>query len=329
MPKGERGTARPYLRGKIWWIQYYVDGKPVRESTETESKTEAVKILNRKRKDADEGKVTANRCTVGHVLDLLIQQQRRLQRSDIKKVQSRVTNHLRPALGQILLARFGEGDVERYIDARLDKEAAAATINRELAALKTALHIARRKHLLNHVVEWDKLPELNVREGFLDYDDYRRLLTELPDELKLLLVFGYHYGVRKGELLTYKWDYVSWFSQELRIPQPGTKNKQPKIIPFYGDVGDWLQLEKSRHDALYPGSPWIFSRGGKEIRDFRASWSQAVERAGLKESLGLFHDLRRSAARNMVNAGIDEKLAMKIGGWKTDSVFRRYRITPR
>jgi len=61
---------------------------------------------------------------------------------------------------------------------------------------------------------------------------------------------------------------------------------------------------------------------------FRSSWSQAVERAGLKESLGLFHDLRRSAARNMVNAGIDEKLAMKIGGWKTDSVFRRYRITP-
>jgi integrase len=80
---------------------------------------------------------------------------------------------------------------------------------------------------------------------------------------------------------------------------------------------------------LYPDSPWILSRTGKEIRDFRASWSQAVERAGLKKSLGLFHDLRRSAARNMVNAGIDEKLAMKIGGWKTDSVFRRYRITPR
>jgi integrase len=260
MAKGERGTAKPYLRGKIWWIKYYVDGKPVRESTETENKTEAVKILNRKRKDADEGKITANRCTVGHLLDLLIQQQRRFQRSDIKQVQSRIKNHLRPALGQKLVSRFGEDDVERYIDARLDEEAAPATINRELAALKTALHIASRKHLLNHVVEWDKLPELNVREGFLDYDEYRRLLAELPDELKLLLVLGYHYGIRKGELLTYRWDYVSWFAKELRIPQPDTKNKQPKIIPFYGDVQHWLQIEKSRHDTSYRDSLDFFPR---------------------------------------------------------------------
>jgi hypothetical protein len=115
----------------------------------------------------------------------------------------------------------------------------------------------------------------------------------------------------------------------LRIPQADTKNKQPKIIPFYGDVQHWLQMEKSRHDTSYPDSPWIFSRDGQPIKDFRASWNQAVERACFKDSLGLFHDLRRSAARNMVNAGIDEKLAMKIGGWKTDSVFRRYRITPR
>jgi hypothetical protein len=31
----------------------------------------------------------------------------------------------------------------------------------------------------------------------------------------------------------------------------------------------------------------------------------------------------------MVNAGLDQKMAMTIGGWKTDAVFRRYRITLR
>jgi integrase len=329
MPKGEKGTARPYLRGKIWWIKFYVDGKPVYESTNTENKSEAVKILNRKRRDADEGKVTANACTVGHLLDLLVKQQCRMQRADVDKVKSRIKNHLRPQLGNVLLSRFTEDDVERYIDARLDEDAAPATINREVAALKTALKIGRRKHLLNHVVEWDKLPELNIREGFLDYDDYRMLLSELPDELKLLLVLGYHYGIRKGELLKYRWDHVSWFARELRIPQPDTKNKEPKIVPFYGDVEHRLVIEKRQRDASYADSPWMFSRVGKAIKDFRASWADAVERAGLKDSIGLFHDLRRSAARNMVNAGMDEKLAMKIGGWKTDSVFRRYRITPR
>lgn len=122
---------------------------------------------------------------------------------------------------------------------------------------------------------------------------------------------------------------MDWFAKELRIPQPDAKNKEPKTIPFYGDVENWLQMEKTRHETYYPESPWIFSRSGKAIRDFRESWANAVERAGLQDSLGWFHDLRRSAVRNMTNAGLDQKIAMAISGHKTESVFQRYRIVPR
>jgi hypothetical protein len=40
----------------------------------------------------------------------------------------------------------------------------------------------------------------------------------------------------------------------------------------------------------------------------------------------LYHDLRRSAARNLRNAGVAEEIIMKIGGWKTPNVFKRYSI---
>jgi len=74
---------------------------------------------------------------------------------------------------------------------------------------------------------------------------------------------------------------------------------------------------------------WLFPHlegphTGERIQDPRKAWAEARKKAGLPGIL--FHDLRRSAVRNLEQAGVPRSVAMKISGHKTEAVFRRYAI---
>ena len=108
---------------------------------------------------------------------------------------------------------------------------------------------------------------------------------------------------------------------------PGeTKNREGRHMPMFGPMRECLLMQRSIRDQKFRHCPYVFfGTKGDRIVDFRKAWKSACRRASVDEKL-IFHDLRRSAARNMRRAGIPENTIMKIAGWKTPNMFRRYDI---
>jgi integrase len=154
-----------------------------------------------------------------------------------------VRNHLSPELGGILADRLTTNRILEFIEKKQKEGLEDATINRFLEALRKGYHLGRDASpaLVVMVPKIRMLKLDNVREGTLEPEAYRRLLGFLPFYLQMVLVIGYHYGMRRGEILKLRWDQVDWACDVIRLERKQTKGKQARVAPIYGEVRAWLE----------------------------------------------------------------------------------------
>jgi integrase len=134
-------------------------------------------------------------------------------------------------------------------------------------------------------------------------------------------VIAYHTGARKGEICSIRTDYVDLEAKRIFRPGRTTKNGRPRYLPIYGDMGAELEMAIATADR---NCPFLIQRNCERVFDFEKAWATACEAAGVKEAL--FHDLRRTALTNMIEAGLSEKEPMEISGHRTRAAFDRYHI---
>ena len=153
------------------------------------------------------------------------------------------------------------------------------------------------------------------------------LIRMLPTHLRPYLTFLYHCGGRSGEAKQIEWSQVDLDRRLIRLEDTQTKTGEGRVVPLPSELVMMLRSVKAKEGPVF------------DTTNLRKEWMTACAACGLGRKIELedkpydphysgltLHDLRRSAARNLLNAGVPETIIMRIGGWKTRSVFDRYAV---
>ena len=295
-----------------------------------EKYSDAERLLKRRLGEIVSGKFAGlgpERVRMTELFDDVVEDYRDCERRSVDDLSSRLRIHLVPFFGEVRAADFTSQHVKRYVAQRRREAAQNATINRELAIVRRAFRLGAKcdPPKVARIPYVQLLKESNVRTGFLEYECYIALRNELAWYLRPLFVTAYHVGGRRGELTSIQWPQVDFNSNQIHLHGPATKNEEARTLPIYGEMREWLMMAKEIRDQKYPSCSWVFyTAEGERLYWFYKAWEAACKRAGVPELL--FHDLRRSAVRNMERAGIPRKVAMSISGHKTEHIYRRYDI---
>ena len=238
----------------------------------------------------------------------------------------------RKHFGDILADDIKPSMVDKYREDRLQKtsyrgkyaskqKVTPATVNREVATLKRIFNLAIREDLATKNPCWkvERLPENNERKRILSQNELDRLVDELPQHAKDIVLTAYFTGMRAGEIFNLTWKKVNLKEGYIQLEAKDTKTKEPRGVYVNEVVLEILnRLNKVRH--LNHNN--VFTYEGSPIKSIKTCLKKACQRAEIEDFR--FHDLRHTFNTMMRKAGVPKSVIMHLTGHKTSAMFDRY-----
>lgn len=333
--KRANGEGSLRLRGNIYWILYRVDGTQHAKSTrgnfdgvynDGTSKEVALQMLRAELTDTSRGALPAavtGRLTYENVRDSY------LDENPDQRACSALP-HLDKFFKGMAVTSITTDVIRKFRQHREKKdEVTGPTIRRNLTTLRAMFNRAKKegKLRLNDVPYFPMPVDSEPAGTRIHPADFAKILSHLPKNLKPFFSTLYATGCRLGALQRITWAMVSRDCSTIEIPGSLTKSKKPLTLVLAG-----AQLEPIAamlRKMFRNPSQLVF-----DATNFRPEWNKACAKAGLgtwdkklRVRTGVrIHDLRVSAAINLVESGVEADIVMKIGGWKTMSMFSRYNV---
>jgi integrase len=343
--RSEKGLGTLTQRGKNqhWYLRVKLDGAVHTHPTGTanleEARSERDKFLKTIKTSSRAKAMGHDTVTVDELLDDYIDHLRSEGKKDAKGIAQVIKANLRPAFTGRLAVSITTQDGKNYRAKRIAVDAVRdSTVNKELNHLRAAFNLGKQQ-TPRKVIDSPYMSMVavdNVRRGFIEVPEYRRLRDFLPSSLKLFLVLAFHGANRFSEITGLRRSQVNRRLGFIELQK--TKNGEDRNLPIYGDMAEWLDKQEQVHQAECPECEFVLFWHRDDIRPlylkvepgtklgrFDKTWKRATKKAGFPGLLA--HDLRRSGVRNMIQeAGLPESQAMLISGHKTRAMLERYNI---
>ncbi len=138
------------------------------------------------------------------------------------------------------------------------------------------------------------------------------------DYLEPLIVMAVNTGMRKGEMLSLRWEHVSLDKRSLTIRSENAKSKNKRTIPINDTLYNMLETWREQH----PEADHVLVHMGKAVEYFQHPWQQVL--TGAKIENFRFHDLRHHFASRLVMAGVDLNIVRELLGHADLKMTLRY-----
>jgi len=234
--------------------------------------------------------------------------------------------YLAPLLNRKMSA-IRRDDVRR-LHAEIGTENGQVTANRVISFLRTVCYWAIDTELWRgeNPARRLELYAEKSRERFLTQSELAALFTALREEpntdLRDFIILALFTGARRGDVLSMRWQDVSFETHSWRIPDP--KGKTPYIVPLMPEAIEVLESRERN-------GTWVFPSTGRSghLVSLKRGWQQLVKRLGIRDLR--IHDLRRTLGSYMAAQGESLVVIGKALGHQSPAatkVYARLDLTP-
>jgi integrase len=319
--------------GKVYWIEYYYEGRRRRERIGTNkalAQTVLQKRLVQRAEDRLLDKKKGERIRFNQLTEWY------LNLSEVKSKKSyerdvRSTKKLKAFFGSRLVKEITPALIESYRKHSMNElnykrmTNKPATVNREIACLKTIFSkaVKNRKIEYNSASAISQLKENNERNRVLSIEEWGKYRGQCPSWYFPIAMMAYFTGMRRGEIINLAPSRVDLKTGFIRLRPEDTKTETGRSIPIHPDLAEALKDSMKVRPLNFDR---VFHRNGKliEASTVRETHEAICKKAGIENFR--FHDFRHTRINNWRKEGHDYFKIMAASGHKTMSVFKRYNM---